>query len=1113
MAKGINKPRKVDLKVQVELVDAPEKEKRQKLAAYAFTKGGKLLATRVLDAQGEATLSVPGGDEQAAVCVFAGPVVDDPNVEELLRRGAEVRRLRVSAKDADMLVQISVLPPIWGCWLKSACMVRGTLLKRVVSGGVTMDLPVVNATVEVYEVDPLIIVIPKLPDWIIDRFRRIVVGPWPHPPLPDPPDPGPFPIDRYMAPPRPGPGPGPAWGSDPVPLSVRRAMRGLSETAPAMDQVTAQAFQEFAQNSDLKLIAQTGGDLQFRDALIKYPQLVKPLLCCLFPMFVTKKKVASAETDECGKFQTLFFRGCYNTDQPDLYFTARQRHFGWFEPTIYAPTPVACHTYWDYACGTSVTLITASPWAIAGPPCQPVVAGDNWVLFTAIGNTSLKYIFGGGAAGATAVNLGLRANGAPWGGVLRPRLDFDNSLRDSLGVKYYQLSWRKGTSGDWTPMTADINRHYAHMVGSHLVLEAYKLGPNHMEVAGDQLELYEIPPSLPPIGQWSVANAVLDTENGEFNSVAHSSGLTFEEDGDPTPGTADDSGLYQFKLDLYDSTGHLVNLAAQGIDYYVPDNVDLAGTIHTVKANTVTQPGGGSLVSGDSLVLTLHVDNNHCWAGLGAPYHADRHHRAVLRDGPLLRRRVGDHAIRGLPSTRVRDSQLDDPSQRDSDPADHHRRCGQLHRRPDRGRHDEYRHAYGVRRHGLHDGGLRRALGGIRHGQRRMGHLVALRQRRQPRLRTDALGLGAPSTQVNVQMARDRARSRARKGGLDVLHRPQAPRRTHDGCALSHRNVEAAVDPRRGGDPGHPVLPLRRAPHRSSRPGYSLNFIIPADLMCGNLKLTATVTSPAGSSDQYELHINVTLRQTLNVRGIMVGYNGPASLAAGAPNLTLAAPTLTDLQTTGAWTLLTYPVRSEATFGNAGTITWNLPLTDAPSCNGCCTPNWVALNSAVQAQKVADGNRTDVLYYGLMAAGVPMGPVVGCNSSGVSTGSNGAQETMAHELGHACGLPHSPCGVGGDPAFPVYEPYDTGGIAHAFIGEYGLDIGDGTIIPPASFKDWMSYCGPRWVSLYNYGKLLHNTHLDPEIVCEDHPWWHKNTSSTSSPGRPNPYPSWNGGSP
>jgi hypothetical protein len=269
----------------------------------------------------------------------------------------------------------------------------------------------------------------------------------------------------------------------------------------------------------------------------------------------------------------------------------------------------------------------------------------------------------------------------------------------------------------------------------------------------------------------------------------------------------------------------------------------------------------------------------------------------------------------------------------------------------------------------------------------------------------------------------------------------------------------------------------------------SLNFIIPADMMCGALRLRAVLTAPGGHSAELTIYLNVTLRQTLRLAGIMVGYNGPASTAAGAPNLTLAAPTLADLQTTSAWTLRTFPVRSLATYRSAGTVTWNLPLTDAPSCQGCCTPNWVALNAAVQTQRVADGNRTDVLYYGLMAVGIPMGPVIGCNTGGVSTGASGNGVTMAHELGHACGLPHAPCGTPGDPNYPAYEPYDPANTPQASIGEYGLDIDNGNIFSPAMFKDLMSYCAPRWISLYNYGRLSNNANLAPVSVCVDYPWW------------------------
>ena len=271
--------------------------------------------------------------------------------------------------------------------------------------------------------------------------------------------------------------------------------------------------------------------------------------------------------------------------------------------------------------------------------------------------------------------------------------------------------------------------------------------------------------------------------------------------------------------------------------------------------------------------------------------------------------------------------------------------------------------------------------------------------------------------------------------------------------------------------------------------GYTLNFIIPAGMMCGNLRLDIHITSLNLWVSDRSVYLDATLQQTLRLAGIMVGYNGPASSAPGAPNLTLAAPSTPDLWTTSGWTLLTFPIQSWGHYRGAGTVTWNLPLTDPASCPGCCSPNWLLLAAALQAVRVADGNRTDFLYYGLMANGIPMGPVIGCESGGVGAGSNGDGVTMAHELGHACQRPHSPCGTPGDPDYPAYEPYDPAGTPTASIGEYGIDISNGAIKSPATFKDLMSYCGPRWVSLFVYGRLTHNTALDPVRVCVDLPWW------------------------
>src|SRR5207245_438836 len=106
--------------------------------------------------------------------------------------------------------------------------------------------------------------------------------------------------------------------------------------------------------------------------------------------------------------------------------------------------------------------------------------------------------------------------------------------------------------------------------------------------------------------------------------------------------------------------------------------------------------------------------------------------------------------------------------------------------------------------------------------------------------------------------------------------------------------------------------------------------------------------------------------------------------------------------------------------------------------------------------KAADGNHPGFLYYGLLATNFPnTSNNGGCESSGVSSGFNGGQQAMAHEIGHACGRAHGPCGGVGtsaDPTYPAYEPYDSTAARVASIGEYGLDITNGGVPTPATAR-------------------------------------------------------------
>ncbi len=127
---------------------------------------------------------------------------------------------------------------------------------------------------------------------------------------------------------------------------------------------------------------------------------------------------------------------------------------------------------------------------------------------------------------------------------------------------------------------------------------------------------------------------------------------------------------------------------------------------------------------------------------------------------------------------------------------------------------------------------------------------------------------------------------------------------------------------------------------------------------------------------------------------------------------------------------------------------------------------------------------SDVYYYGVAPG--PTGNTTGCSSlssnpananARVSAGwdrNNGqgyerGAATMAHELGHAHGRRHTPCGgpAGPDPNYPDPD---------ADIVEWGYDFRNGSFKPP-NRKDMMSYCPnpdrtQAWVGEYTYEALV-----------------------------------------
>lgn len=294
---------------------------------------------------------------------------------------------------------------------------------------------------------------------------------------------------------------------------------------------------------------------------------------------------------------------------------------------------------------------------------------------------------------------------------------------------------------------------------------------------------------------------------------------------------------------------------------------------------------------------------------------------------------------------------------------------------------------------------------------------------------------------------------------------------------------------------------------------HTLNFRVPPETFWGNVRMTVTLTDGARREyDTRTVTVDATLRQTLRLRGILVSYNGPttANATPGIPTpppLNLAAPSLADLQATSARALRAMPVQAWGSFTQAGaTLAWTRPLDDPRLNAGGCSANWNLLLNALTNRRTADGNRTDVVYYGLLPSGIPLG-VPGCGIGGLGSAVSGDQGTLLHEIGHGYGFQHTPCGAAGatDPSYPTYEPY-----APASIGEYGLDTSTGAVLVPGATSDYMSYCFPQWMSLYQHRRLIQHARLDPRWE-NDQPWldtyreWRKYRVEEDLPYPPDPW--------
>ena len=276
----------------------------------------------------------------------------------------------------------------------------------------------------------------------------------------------------------------------------------------------------------------------------------------------------------------------------------------------------------------------------------------------------------------------------------------------------------------------------------------------------------------------------------------------------------------------------------------------------------------------------------------------------------------------------------------------------------------------------------------------------------------------------------------------------------------------------------------------------SLNFRVPAATCVGNLEVRLTFTAsthPHPGRVLWDLQGHAHFQRDLGalwtatnilqltfvavnplgVRLVRMRYEGRG--------LMLAAPTVADFWSTSVQLRRMYPLsdiclwrESEELYdGDFSDITPGAQHTPGTP-NGGTTGDWLHIMNNMIVLENAPGAVRYVMLYPNGAVGAS--PFIGWGIGRTALTPVDNQPALAHEVGHLCGRPHAPCGgpAAPDPWYPTYGSYSS-----ASIGEFGIDIATLAIMDPATYRDFMSYCGPPWISPYQYEHIRNWLLINP----------------------------------
>lgn len=587
------------------------------LFAYAFTRSGKLLDREEVKNQ-KATfkdMAIPPEDLR----FFILPAQDaDPRARPVrISTLEDMKKFQayepILKWDKNNIISRPIPDSFPKLWRWIFCRVAGKVVKRFNILGLNQDRGLCRARVHICEVDRIRFWIDRIPDHIILRIPDIILKPE-------------IPIRTIPIP-------------DPGPLQIKTPNRRIGLDANlfgvlSANTVSAMALQSVPQiDRKIRMELSTKSVKQIRSTLLANFNLFHPYFCYhpfFWPFFYRYGEITTEYTDMNGRFESTitYLSG---TDIPDLYFWVEYFINGVWT-TVYKPS-VPCNTFWDYKCGTEVTLRVSDDrvrWE-----CSEILPGEVIWLKSVGHGVSVSHIkqttFNQASNNApvvttnrigmtdASVNNGPTPAGdfkRPIGGSIYLLMQFSSGLPNAQ-ASYFRWKYCKTheanldvlvanpTEVDFIALIPGLAKQYSYeyldlMGYKHISYDSVNLGP---VTKGTETGLYQIPPVHPTMAPFNIPAA--KNPNWDQNTF----GLVVD------TSTLQGDGLYEFRLEVFNAAGVQSTDLARQI-FQTPEPTSFSPSVFAPDEMLANKIGSGSAAKASGMKLLLRIDNQKCEGGI-----------------------------------------------------------------------------------------------------------------------------------------------------------------------------------------------------------------------------------------------------------------------------------------------------------------------------------------------------------------------------------------------------------------------------------------------------------------------------------------------------------------